>query len=120
MIKRIALFMFVFLILFSLNLFADEDLFAGFQLSYVALDYVDVSLTLYGIELGLTEMNPLAKWYIKNPPLTFAVHVVLDLAIIKGTDYLFRKNKKLAWVVIIGLNLVKAYIVYRNLRALGM
>jgi len=118
--KKIALFMFVSLILFSPNLFADEDLFAGFQLSYVALDYVDVSLTLYGIELGLTEMNPLAKLYIKNPPLTFAVHLVLNIAIIKLTDILFEEKKTLAWFVIIGLNLAKAYIVYRNLEILGL
>ena len=119
MIKKVAFFVFVLLILFSLNLFADEDLFAGFQLSYVALDCLDVCSTLYGLDVGLIEANPLAKWYIKNPTLTFAVHVVLDLAIIKGTDYLFRKDKKLAWAVIIGLNLIKTYIVYRNFKTLG-
>ena len=119
MIKRAVLFIFILLILFSINLFADDDLFKTFQLSYVALDYVDVSLTLYGIELGLTEMNPLAKWYIKNPPLTIAVHFVLDIAIIKLTNVLFKENKRLSWVVIIGLNLIKGYIIYRNIKILG-
>ena len=119
MIKRIAVFILFLLILFSLNLFADDDLFKTFQLSYVFLDYIDVSSTLYGIELGLIEMNPLAKWYIKNPPLTFAVHLVLDITIIKLTDVLFKENKRLSWVVIIGLNLIKAYIVYRNIEILG-
>lgn len=119
MIKRIAVLILFLLILFSLNLFADDDLFKTFQLSYVFLDYIDVSSTLYGIELGLIEINPLAKWYIKNPPLTFAVHLVLDITIIKLTDVLFKGNKRLSWVVIIGLNLIKAYIVYRNIKILG-
>ena len=118
MLKKIALFLFILLILFSLNLFADENLFKGFQLSYLSLDYLDVTSTIYGIELGLTEINPLAKWYIKNPPLTFAVHLALNIAIIKLTDVLFKENKKLGWVIIIGLNLIKGYVVYRNIRIL--
>ena len=119
MTKKIFLFMFILLTLFSFNLFANDDLFKTFQLNYIALDYLDVCSTLYGIEIGLTEMNPLAKWYIKNPLLTIAVHVILNTAIIKLTDVLFGGNKKLAWAVIIGLNLIKGYIVYRNFKILG-
>ena len=119
MIKRVVLFILILLILSSLNLFADDDLFKTFQLSYVILDYLDICSTLYGIEIGLIEANPLAKLYIKKPFLTFAVHVVLDLAIMKITDRLFNRSKKLAWAFIIGLNLVKGYILYRNIKILG-
>jgi len=109
----------LFIFLFSSNLFAGDELFKTFQLSYVVLDCVDICSTLYGVEIGLIEINPLAKLYIKNPVLTFAVHVVLDFAFIKLTDTLFKRNKKLAWAVIITMNLIKGYIVYRNLKILG-
>ena len=119
MIKRIILFISILLILLSINLFADDDLFKTFQLSYISLDYLDVTSTLYGVKHGLIEMNPLAKWYIKNPPLTIVVHIVLNTAIIKLTDFLFEENKRLSWIVIISLNLIKTYIVYRNIKILG-
>jgi len=118
MIKKVAFLVFVLLILFSLNLFADEDLFKTFQLSYVALDCVDISMSLYGVKIGHVEANPLASWYIKKPVLAFVVHGILDFAIIKLSDMLYKENKKLGWFVIIGLNLIKGYVVYRNIRIL--
>lgn len=118
MIKKIVLFIHILLILFSINLFADDDLFKTFQLNYVVLDSLDVVSTLYGVKHGLYEKNPLAKWHIKNPSLTFVLHYVLNLATIKITDIVFKGNERLGWIVIIGLNLIKGYIVYRNFKIL--
>ena len=118
MIKKVILFIIILLMLFSLNLFADDDLFKIFQLNYVFLDSLDVVSTLYGVQHGEIEINPLAKWHIKNPSLTYAIHYVLDIGIIKFTDIIFKGNKRFGWVIIIGLNLIKGYVVYRNFKIL--
>ena len=118
MIKKFILFIIILFILFSINLFADDDLFKAFQLSYIFLDSIDISSTLYGVKLGLTETNPFGKLYIKDPLLTYAIHFVLDIAIIKFTDIIYKGNKRFSWVIIVGLNLIKSYVVYRNFKIL--
>ncbi len=106
------------LVLGSVLSASDKKTFKIFQLSYVALDYVDVSMTLYGIQLGYSEMNPLARWHIKSPPLTVAVHVVLNVITIKLSNYIYKRNKKLGWATIICLNMIKIYVIYRNTKTL--
>lgn len=101
------------------GLYGADKKFHAFQLSYMALDYIDVSMTLYGVKQGYSEANPLAQWYIKSPPLTIAVHTVLNIVIVELSGFIYKRNKKLGWAVIIGLNLAKAYIVYRNFKTLG-
>ena len=95
-----------------------DKTFKTFQLSYVALDYVDVSMTLYGIQRGYSEANPLARWHIKSPPLTVVVHIVLNITLIKLSNYIYKRNKKLGWATIICLNMIKIYIIYRNTKTL--
>ena len=99
-------------------LFGGNKTFEVFQLTYVTLDYIDVSMTLYGIQRGYSEANPLTRWYIKSPPLTIAVHIALNVAIIKLSDYIYKRNKKLGWTVVICLNVLKTYIIYRNIKIL--
>lgn len=111
-------FIFILLLFLASGLFAGDKMFNAFQLSYVTLDYVDVSMTLYGIQHGYSEANPLARQYIKNPSLTVAIHTVLNITIIKLSDYIYKRNKKLGWMVIVGLNVIKGYIVYRNIKTL--
>lgn len=131
--------------LFSVNLFADNDLFKIFQLSYVGLDFIDIcsslygveslggwekkiiaisaveyrnKLIFYGVEIGSISFSPIARIYPRGSLFAVSVRVVLDFMIIKFTDLLFKKNKKLAWAVIISLNLIKGYIVYRSFKIL--
>jgi len=112
------LLIFILLLFLASGLFAEDKTFNAFQLSYVTLDYVDVSITLYGIKHGYSEANPLAQWYIKNPPLTIAIHTVLNITIIKLSDYIYKRDKKLGWIVIVGLTVIKGYVVYRNIKTL--
>jgi len=100
-------------------LFGGDKTFEVFQLSYVTLDYIDVSMTLYGIQRGYSEANPLARWYIKSPPLTVAVHIVLNVTLIKLSNYIYKRNKKLGWATIICLNMIKIYIILRNIKTLS-
>ena len=112
------LLIFILLLFLASGLFAGDKTFNAFQLSYVTLDYVDISMTLYGIKRGYSEANPLAQWYIKSPPLTVAIHTVLNIVIVKLSDYIYKRNKKLGWMVVIGLNVIKGYVVYRNIKTL--
>ncbi len=112
------IFIIILLLFLASGLFAGDKTFNAFQLSYVTFDYVDISMTLYGIKRGYAEANPLAQQYIKSPSLTVAIHTVLNITIIKISDYIYKRNKKLGWVVIIGLNVIKGYVVYRNIKTL--
>ena len=113
-----AITIFVLMLMLVTSISASDNTFKKFQLSYVVLDFVDVSQTLYGLSKRYKEANPLARWYIKSPPLTLAIHVALDFAIIKLSNTLYKRNEKLGVIVIIGLNLIKGYIVYQNLKTL--
>lgn len=103
---------------FVSTLSAGDKTFKSFQLSYVTMDYIDVTATLYGISKGYKEANPIARLYIKSPPLTIAVHAALNFAIIKLSNIVYKRNKSLGLSIIIGLNLVKAYVIYRNIKTL--
>jgi len=115
--KIIAIF--ILLLMLTPILSADET-FKTFQLSQIVLDYIDVSISLYGIEKGYSEINPIGRLYIKSPQLTLAIHTALNIGTIMVTNFIYKKNKKLGWFVIISLNLIKAYVVYRNIKILTM
>jgi hypothetical protein len=78
-----------------------------------------ISSTYYGINRGFEEANPLKKWHIKYPPLTIAVHFTLDFALVKVSNMIYKKNKTLGLAFLVGLNLFKAYVIYRNIKILG-
>ena len=108
----------ILILVLASTLFSADKTFETFQVSYVILDQADFSLTLYGLHRGHEEANPLARWYTKSPALTVAVHATLNIAVIKLSGFLYKKDKKLGWAVVIGLNLIKGYVVYRNIRTL--
>lgn len=96
------------------GLIANDTIFKGLQINYVGMDYADIGITTYALWNGAIEANPLAKWYINNPPLAIGLHTLANAIVVKYTTELYKKNKALAWIIIIGLNMAKAYILYQN------
>jgi len=113
---KLLLGIFAGLLLLPTGLIADNTIFKSLQISYVGMDYADVGITTCALWRGATEANPLTKWYANNPPLMIGLHTLGNAFIVKLTSGLYKKNKTLAWVMIIGLNMVKAYVIYHNLR----
>jgi len=107
------------LVLLPTGLFANNTIFKSLQISYVGMDYADVGITTYALWKGAKEANPLTKWYVNNPPLAIGLHTLGNALIVKWTGGLYKKNRMLAWIMIIGLNVVKAYVLYHNLRVVN-
>ena len=114
--KRVVIFVLLFFL--TTGLFAGDKTFKAFQLSCVVLDYIDVSVSLYGIERGYEEVNPINRLYTKSKPLTFTIHTVLNIGTIMATNFIYKGDKRLAWVVVVGLNLIRVYVIYRNIKIL--
>ena len=95
------------------------------NITCVGLDFIDVSLTLYavskwadGIGFIETDFYPVKKLYIKSLPLTFIVHIALNVITVSIANSIYKKNKTLGMVFIIGLNVLKGYFIYRTIREL--
>lgn len=92
-------------------------LYASSLISVLALNIADYFSTKEAMKHErLAEINPLVKAYSKNSVL----HVTVKLGWTIGNYYLmkklFKKNKKMAWVVSAISNLVMSYIVANNFR----
>ena len=115
-LKKVTIF--ILLSFLSTGLFAGEKTFGAFQLSCVALDYVDISVSLYGIEQGYDEVSSVSRLYTRSEALTLTIHTVLNIGTVMATNFIYKRDKRLAWVVVVGLNLIRAYVIYRNIRIL--
>lgn len=107
------------ILLLPMSLFADTPKsYKTLQFSLVALDYVDICSTYYKTSPDLREVSPLVRWYIKSPTMTVYIHALLNFGIIKLSNSLYKKNKKLGWITLITLNVIKSYIIYRNIKSI--
>lgn len=96
----------------------DQDkIFKSLQISYSIFAYTDYTLTQVRLHQGkIKEGNPIAKLYIKKPVLCFAVTTASNLTIKWLSSEIYKKNKKVGYIAMIGLNLIKIYIIYHNIR----
>jgi len=68
---------------------------------------------------GLVESNPLAALYVKSPAVFTAVKIGWTIGNYVLMRKLYKKNKKLAWVVGTISNLVLSYVVANNIRLIN-
>lgn len=66
----------------------------------------------YGLS---SEANPFWRGILDKPALVFAIDIVIKVGIIWGTTKLFKKNKFLAYSVIILVNIVEIYCISTHL-----
>jgi hypothetical protein len=65
---------------------------------------------------GAKERNPAVAAYIDNLPLTLGIDTALNMTLIWGTNKIYKKNKTLAYAIVIGVNLIQAYCFYTHHR----
>lgn len=109
----------VLLLALTSSITASDSLFKTFQLSYVAGNYLDWGLTRYSLSIGFTEVGPIARLYMEEPALSFAIYTGVNILTYKLTSILYKQNKTLGWITIIALNCVKAFVLYHNMREIG-
>lgn len=106
------------LILCSVNFIsADDTVFNSLQFSAVVSINLDTALTYDAIwNYGAKEGNPIVATYIDNVPLTLGIDLMINTALVWGTKKIYKKNKPLAYAIVIGVNLIQAYFLYTHYR----
>jgi len=106
------------LILCSVNFIsADDTVFNSLQFSAVVSINLDTALTYDAIwNYGAKEGNPIVATYIDNVPLTLGIDLMINTALTWGTNKIYKKNKPLAYAIVIGVNLIQAYFLYTHYR----
>ena len=93
------------------------DTFKALQFTYIGLDGADLYTTWKGLQMpNLRESNRLANWYFKQPVLTAAITVGMNLLIYTLGKALYKKNKTLAYITVGLLVAFKASAVIHNYR----
>ncbi len=96
---------------------AEDPVFSSLQFSAVVSINLDTALTYDAINrYGAREGNPIVASYINNVPLTLGIDFMLNTALIWGTNKIYKKNKPLAYAIVIGVNLIQAYCFYTHYR----
>ena len=105
---------------FTLKKSSDDDtIFNLLQYSAWVLIDMDTVLTYrtinrYGLEAEATRFW---RGISDKPALVFAIDMVIKVGIVWGTSKLYKKNKLLAYAIIVLVNVVQIYCVHSHLRA---
>jgi len=105
---------------FTLKKSSDDDtIFNLLQYSAWVLIDLDTVLTYrtinrYGLEAEATRFW---RGILDKPALVFAIDMVIKVGIVWGTSKLYKKNKILAYAIIVLVNVVQIYCVNSHLKA---
>ena len=100
--------MLIFCLVSSLS--ADDKIFRSLQFSAVVSINLDTMLTYDAIwNYGAKERNPIVAAHINNLPLTLGIDSLINMTLVWGTNKIYKKNKLLAYAIVIGVNLIQAY-----------
>lgn len=117
--KRLALF--IALLFIAGVLHAETHwTFRALQFNYFAYNYTDAVVSYVAITQGKAiEANPIARCYIKHPVVFIPIVTISNVVTYDLSNYLYKKSKVVAYIVMIGLNVIKGYIVYRAIDVLN-
>lgn len=100
--------------------FDDKPIFNFLQYSSWVLIDLDMVCTYKSIwQYGgrIREVNPFWRSIIDKPPLVFTVTTLINVGIFLGTSKLYKKNKFLAYVIIVAVNIVEIYCINTHFKA---
>lgn len=104
---------------FTLKKSSDNDIvfnllqYTGWIL--IDLDTVCTYTSLYNY--GFEEANPFWRGILDKPALVFTIDMLIKVGIVWGTSKLYKKNKLLAYAIIVLVNVVQIYCVNSHLKA---
>ena len=83
----------------------------------IALNVADYITTRQALKYsGLSEGNPLMKPFVKNPYVFAAVKGGITVLSVWGMNKLFKRDRKMAWVMTTVSNFLLSYVVANNMR----
>ncbi len=83
----------------------------------VALNVADYLTTRQALKYsGLSEGNPLMKPFVKNPFVFAAVKGGITVLSVWGMNKIFKRDRKMAWVMTTVSNFLLSYVVANNMR----
>lgn len=94
--------------------------FRVIQYQFLAMGWVDYSITSYALATGnFKETNPIAKLYASQPALSITINLAGEGFLFWGTTQMWKSNKTLGWIMLIGFTAARAYVLYRNIKTLN-
>ena len=84
--------------------------------NYIAMCWTDLAVSYYGLDRGLEELNPIARFYIDKPGLAIAFIALDNLIVSYASHEMYKRNKVVAIGLIVLVTIAKGYILYRNLQ----
>lgn len=98
----------------------EKTFYTSSLISMVVLNIADYILTTEALKHErLVESNPFVRAYSKNPSLMATVKIGWTVANYHLMKKLYKKNKKLAWIVSAISNLALSYVVANNIRLIN-
>lgn len=98
----------------------EKGLFTASLGAMVALNVADYLSTRQALKSsGLSEGNPLMKPFVKNPFVFAAVKGGITVLSVWSINKLFKRNRKMAWVMTTVSNFVLSYVVANNMRLIS-
>lgn len=95
----------------------EKSFYTGSLVTLIVLNAADWVSTISALKHeGLQEANPLMKPFSKNAWLLMAVKAGVSIYNYHFLKNLYRKNKKLAWIISLTANMAMTYIVVNNFR----
>lgn len=93
---------------------AQNRLYKGLELSYIALNIGDVITTKQFLKYGGYELNPIMRPIVSNTPELIVFKTVGTLGTLGILRIIKKDNPKLALGSLIALNIGMSYVVYHN------
>ena len=93
-----------------------DGLYTALELSYLALNTIDLVTTFYSLDNGAKELNPIAKSFIHNKPLAVAVKGGLTLGVLWGLRQVKKQDKTAAYITLSLLNGLYGFVATNNIR----
>ncbi|HEX2695584.1 MAG TPA: DUF5658 family protein [Acidobacteriota bacterium] len=95
----------------------ENALFTTSLVAMTALNVADYISTRQALKYpGLSESNPLMKPFVKNAVLFAAVKAGTTVLSVWGMKSLFKRDKRMAWVLTTASNFLLSYIVANNMK----
>lgn len=109
----------VFILFLATPLFSDDKpIFEALQFTTWALIDLDTICTYNSIwNYRLGEANPFWKSKLNKPTLVFALDMAIKIGIIWGTSKIYKKNKYIAYFLIVVVNIVQVHCIHSHLKA---
>lgn len=98
-----------------------DSLFFSLKVNYSAMTLADFSMTTVALNryrMYMGEANPIARAYVEKPEIAVPFLLIHDISVHVFGDWLYKKNKTLAYVFIGVLTLVRVYVMYENVRTI--